>query len=188
MDTKIKKIIEESISVKQKVITDCLGDIQAIVNLCIKALNSGGKIIFCGNGGSAADSQHLATELVVRFKKNRKSLPAISLTTNTSILTAIGNDYGYEKVFERQLESIANKNDVLIAISTSGKAKNVIEAIKKAKEIGVKTIAFTGEKGKEFASLCDLSLIVPSDNTARIQETHICIGHILCELLEETTC
>ena len=188
MEAKIKKIIEESISVKQKTILNCLENIKTIINHCIKTLESGGKIIFCGNGGSAADSQHLGAELVVRFKKNRKSLPAIALTTNTSILTAIGNDYGYERIFERQLESIANKNDILIAISTSGKAKNVIEAVKKAKEIGIKTIAFTGENGKEFAKSCDVSLVIPSSNTARIQEAHICIGHILCKLIEDALC
>lgn len=185
MEDKIKNIIKESIAIKEKISTSCLKDIQAIANLCIKTLKQGGKIIFCGNGGSAADSQHLATELLVRFKKDRKTLPSIALTTNTSILTAIGNDYGYEKVFSRQLEALANKNDILIAISTSGKAKNVIEAVKKAKEIGIKTVAFTGESGKEFAKSCDLSVIVPSTNTARIQESHICIGHILCEIIED---
>ncbi|MBL7196876.1 MAG: D-sedoheptulose 7-phosphate isomerase [Candidatus Omnitrophica bacterium] len=185
MENKIKEIIKESISVKEKLIANSIQDIQEIINLCVKALDNGGKIIFCGNGGSAADSQHLAAELVVRFKKNRKSLPAIALTTNTSILTAIGNDLGFEMVFAKQLESLANKNDILVVISTSGKSKNVIEAVKKAKEIGVKTIAFTGENGKEFAKSCDLSFIVPSSNTARIQEAHICVGHIICELIED---
>lgn len=186
MENKIKKIIRESISVKEKVIKDCLHNIQAIASLCIKSLNSGGKIILCGNGGSAADSQHLATEFVVRFKKNRRSLPAIALTTNTSTLTAIGNDYGFDMVFARQLESIAEKKDVLIAISTSGKSKNIFEAVKVAKKIGIKTVAFTGENGKEFAKSCELSFIAPSCDTARIQETHICVGHIICELIEDS--
>jgi len=186
MKDKIKNIIRESIGVKEKVITECLNDIQKVSELCIKTLKGGGKIIFCGNGGSAADSQHLAAELVVRFKKDRKAITAIALTTNTSILTAIGNDYGYEKAFSRQLEAFADKKDLLIAISTSGKAKNVIEAIKKAKEIGIKTAALTGENGKEFAKSCDASIIVPSGNTARIQESHICIGHIICEIIEES--
>ena len=188
MEEKIKKLIEGSISVKQEIILSSLKDIQCITNLFIETLKSGSKIIFCGNGGSAADSQHLAAELVVRFKKNRKSLPAIALTANTSILTAIGNDYGYDKIFARQLESLAEKNDLLIAISTSGKSKNIIEVIKKAKEMGIKTIAFTGESGKEFAKSCDLSFIVPSSDTARIQEAHICIGHVICELIEDTLC
>jgi D-sedoheptulose 7-phosphate isomerase len=188
MKEKIVNIIKESVLVKEKLAKECAGDIQKIADLCINALKNGGKIIFCGNGGSAADSQHLATELVVRFKKNRKAIPAISLTANTSALTAIGNDYGYDKVFSRQLEALANKKDVLIAISTSGKAKNVVETVKKAKEIGVKTIALTGEAGKEFAKSCDLSVMVPSLNTARIQESHILIGHILCEIIEDSVC
>jgi D-sedoheptulose 7-phosphate isomerase len=185
MENKIKKIINESIVTKEKIIKESITDIIKIANLCIKTLESKGKIIFCGNGGSAADSQHLAAELVVRFKKNRKSFSALALTTNTSILTAIGNDLGYDMVFARQLESLANKKDILIAISTSGKSKNIIEAVKKAKEIGIKTIAFTGENGKEFAKNCDLSLIIPSANTAFIQESHISIGHIICELIED---
>ena len=186
MENKIKEIIKESIAVKEKVITESVSDIKAIIDLCIKTLKNGAKIIFCGNGGSAADSQHLAAEFVVRFKKNRKSLPAIALTTNTSVLTAIGNDLGFEMVFARQIESLANKNDVLFVISTSGKSKNIIEAVKKAKEVGVSTIAFTGEGGRELAKSCDMSFIAPSKDTARIQEAHICVGHIICELIEET--
>ncbi|MFC1645622.1 SIS domain-containing protein [Candidatus Omnitrophota bacterium] len=185
MENKIKEIIKGSITVKEKVISDSVSDIKAIIDLCIKTLKSGAKIIFCGNGGSAADSQHLAAEFVVRFKKSRKSLPAIALTTNTSILTAIGNDLGFEMVFARQIESLANKNDVLFLISTSGESKNMIEAVKKAKEVGVSTIAFTGEGGKEFAKSCDFSFVAPSNNTARIQEAHICVGHVICELIEE---
>lgn len=186
MKNKIKEIIKESISIKETVLQDCMEDIQKIIQLCVTTLKNGGKIILCGNGGSAADSQHLATELVVRFKKNRKSLAAIALTTNTSILTAIGNDYGFQNIFKRQLESLANKNDLLIAISTSGKSKNIIEAVKRAKQLGLKIIAFTGQNGIEFAKSCDVSLIIPSDNTARIQEAHILVGHIICEFLEDS--
>jgi len=186
MKEKIKQLINESIATKEKTIANCLDDIKAIVDLCIKTIKNNGKIILCGNGGSAADSQHLAAEFVVRFKKDRRSLPALALTVDTSILTAIGNDYGYDKVFSRQLESMANKNDVLFAISTSGNAKNVREAIKTAKQLGIKTVAFTGQKGKDFASQCDLSLIAPSDNTARIQEIHSTVGHIICELVEDS--
>ena len=185
MNEKIKQAIKDSIQTQEAIIANCLDDIKAIIDLCIKTLKNDGKIIFCGNGGSAADSQHLAAEFVVRFKKNRKSFPALALTVDTSILTAIGNDYGYDKVFSRQLESMANKNDVLFAISTSGNAKNVREAIKTAKEKGIKTVAFTGQKGKDFASQCDLSFIAPSEITARIQETHITVGHIICELVED---
>jgi D-sedoheptulose 7-phosphate isomerase len=185
MENKIKKLLQESIAVKEKVIADSVANIKAITEICIKTLKNDGKIIFCGNGGSAADSQHLAAELVVRFKKNRKSLAAIALTTNTSTLTAISNDLGFDSIFSRQLESLSHKNDLLVAISTSGKSKNITEAVKKAKEIGIKTIAFTGEKGKDFAKTCDLSFVAPSSDTARIQEAHICVGHILCELIAE---
>ncbi|MFH1622431.1 MAG: D-sedoheptulose 7-phosphate isomerase [Candidatus Omnitrophota bacterium] len=186
MEEKIKNILKESIAVKEKLLKESIADIKSIAELCSKTIQNGGKLIFCGNGGSAADSQHLAAELVVRFKKNRKSLPAIALTTNTSILTAIGNDFGFDMVFSRQLESQANKNDLLFAISTSGKSKNISEVVKKAKEIGMKTIAFTGENGKEFARACHLSFIAPSSDTARIQESHICVGHIICEIIEDT--
>jgi D-sedoheptulose 7-phosphate isomerase len=185
MENKIKDILKQSIAVKEKVIASSVNNIRTIVDVCIKSLKDGGKIIFCGNGGSAADSQHLAAELVVRFKKNRKSLPALALTTNTSMLTAIGNDFGFDSIFSRQLESMAHKNDVLLAISTSGKSANIIQAVKKAKEIGIKTIAFTGENGKEFAKSCDFSFIAPSSDTARIQEAHVCVGHIICDLVEE---
>ena len=188
MEEKIKNIINESIAVKEKLAKQSIKDMRKVAELCINSLKNGGKIIFCGNGGSAADSQHLATELVVRFKKDRKAIPALALTTNTSALTAIANDYGYEKVFSRQLEALANKNDVLIAISTSGKARNVVEAVKKAKDMGVKTIALTGESGKEFAKSCDLAIVVNSLDTARIQESHILIGHILCEIIEDAVC
>lgn len=184
MKNKIKNLIEKSIEVKEKLIAHHLDDIHAIVALTIKTLKNGGKLIFCGNGGSAADSQHLAAELVVRFKKDRASLPAIALTTNTSILTAIGNDYGFDALFARQLESLASKKDALIAITTSGKSKNIIAAVKKAKQMRLKTIAFTGAKGKNFARQCDAALIVPETDTARIQEAHACVGHIMCELIE----
>jgi len=185
MKNQIEKILKDSIAVNELVLEKSLDQIQKIAQICIDCLKNNGKIIFCGNGGSAADSQHLVAELVVRFKKDRKSIPAMALSVNTSIITAIGNDYGYEKVFSRQIESLANKQDILIAISTSGKATNVREAIKTAKKIGLKTIAFTGKNGSDFAGLCDYSLIIPSENTARIQEAHITVGHIICELIEE---
>lgn len=186
MKNNIRSLIEKSIRVKEKLIAGHLDAINAIAALCIATLKHGGKIIFCGNGGSAADSQHLAAELVVRFKKNRGALPALALTTNTSILTAIGNDYGFDKLFSRQLESLATKKDALVAISTSGKSKNIIAAVEKAKQMGIKTIALTGEKGKALARRCDASLIVPETDTARIQEAHACVGHIICALIEET--
>ncbi|MCX5706188.1 MAG: SIS domain-containing protein, partial [Candidatus Omnitrophica bacterium] len=138
-----------------------------------------------GNGGSASDAQHIAAELVGRFRKERKGLAAISLTTNTSILTSLANDYGYDIVFARQIEALAEKFDLAIGISTSGKAKNVALGIKQAKKMGLKTIGLTGGDGGELAKLVDISLIVPSSVTARIQEAHITIGHIICELIEE---
>ena len=185
MENKIKKSIKKSIKTKELVIKNCLKTIKNVALICIKTLKSNGKILFCGNGGSAADSQHLAAELVVRFKKDRKAFKAISLTTDTSILTSTSNDYNFNKIFSRQIEALANKNDTLIAFSTSGKSKNIIEAVKKSKAMKLKVIGFTSTKGKKFAKMCDIAIIVPSTDTAHIQESHICIGHIVCDLIEE---
>jgi len=157
-----------------------------IANLFIDCYQRGNKIIFFGNGGSAADAQHLATELVVRFKKNRKSIPAVALTTNTSLLTAVGNDYSFSKIFARQVESIVNKGDLVVGISTSGNATNVIEGIKQAKRQGAYTIGLTGRTGGKLKSFVDLLFPVPSEDTARIQEAHILVGHIICDLVENT--
>jgi D-sedoheptulose 7-phosphate isomerase len=154
----------------------------------IDSLKKNGKVILFGNGGSASDAQHIAAELVGRFKKDRTALAALSLTTNTSVLTSLANDYGYEVVFSKQVEALGQKNDVIIGISTSGKAKNVANGIKQAKKMGLKTVALTGGDGGELTKLADVSLIVPSSITARIQEAHITIGHIICELVEETLC
>jgi D-sedoheptulose 7-phosphate isomerase len=148
-------------------------------------LKRDGKVILFGNGGSASDSQHIAAELVGRFRKDRAALPAISLTTNTSVLTSLANDYGYDVVFAKQIEALGKKNDVAIGISTSGKAKNVILAVKQAKKMDLKTVVMTGGDGGEIAKLADISLVVPSSITARIQEAHITIGHIVCELVEQ---
>ncbi|HTY45587.1 MAG TPA: D-sedoheptulose 7-phosphate isomerase [Patescibacteria group bacterium] len=185
MRDRIKDIFLESIRVKEELLRTGLGQIVEIAELAINCLEKGGKMIVFGNGGSASDSQHIAAELVGRFKKDRAGLPAISLTTNTSILTAVANDYGYEAVFAKQVEALAHKNDIAIGISTSGKAKNVAAAIKQAKKMGLKTVALTGGDGGELAKLADVSLIVPSTVTARIQEAHITVGHIICELVEE---
>lgn len=160
-------------------------DIRVVADICKNALNEGNKILFCGNGGSAADAQHLAAELVGRFVKERESLPAIALTTDTSILTAIANDYSYDDVFSRQVAGLGQAGDVLIGISTSGNSKNVVKAIELAKQKGLKTVAFTGEGGGILGALCDAVIAVPSKNTARIQEMHILVGHIVCELVEE---
>ncbi len=149
-----------------------------------KALSGGHKVLFCGNGGSAADSQHLAAEFVGRFQKERKGLPAIALTVDTSILTSVANDYGYEAVFARQVQALGERGDVLIGISTSGNSKNVLLAIEEAKEKGITCIGMTAEGGGKMADACDICLEVPVRVTARAQEMHILIGHILCELVD----
>lgn len=164
---------------------DHFDQIQAAASLCKEALEAGKKILFCGNGGSAADSQHLAAELVGRFVKERRSLPAIALTTDTSILTAVANDYSYDDVFARQVAGLGQAGDVVVGISTSGNSKNVVKAVEEAKEKGLKAIAFTGQGGGRLAELCDVTVAVPSKTTARIQEMHILVGHIICELVEE---
>lgn len=186
MRDKIKDILLESIQVKEELLRTALGQIVEITELSIDCLKKGGKIILFGNGGSASDSQHIAAELVGRFKKDRPGLPAIALTTNTSILTAVANDYGYEIIFSKQIEALAGKNDLVIGISTSGKARNVACGIKQAKKMGLKTVALTGGDGGDLARLADVSLVVPSSVTARIQEAHITIGHAVCEIIEQT--
>jgi D-sedoheptulose 7-phosphate isomerase len=152
---------------------------------CIGALRAGGKILFAGNGGSAADAQHLAGELVSRFNYDRPGLPAFALTTDTSVLTAIGNDYGYERLFARQVEAVGRAGDVLIAISTSGKSPNILEALRVARAKGLVTVGMTGRGGGRMAEICDHVLRTPSDATPRIQEGHIVMGHTICCLIEQ---
>jgi D-sedoheptulose 7-phosphate isomerase len=187
MRERVREIILESIQVKEELLKSKVGQILEITEVIIEALKKGGKLIVFGNGGSAGDAQHIAAELVGRFKKDRPALAAISLTTNTSIITALANDFGYDIVFSRQLEALAGKFDVALGISTSGKAKNVALGLKQAKKMGLKTIALTGGDGGELMKIADLSLVVPSAVTARVQEAHITIGHILCELIEEAS-
>jgi len=151
---------------------------------CVEALQNGGKILLAGNGGSAADAQHIAGELVSRFAFDRPGLPAVALTTDTSILTAIGNDYGYEKLFERQVQANGRAGDVLIVYSTSGKSPNIIKALEKAREMGIVTIGLTGNKGGRMVDLCDYLLDVPSSETPKIQEGHLGLGHIICGIIE----
>jgi len=188
MREKIKELLLASIQVKEELLQTKVNEILDIAAILIEALKKNGKVLICGNGGSASDSQHIAAEFVGRFQKERRGLPAIALTTNTSTLTALANDYGYEVVFSRQVEALGQKNDVLIGISTSGKARNVSSAIKQAKKMGLKTIALTGGDGGELAKLADVALLVPSNVTARIQEAHITIAHIICELVEDAAC
>ena len=185
MRERIKEILLESIQVKEELLRTKISEILDIASLLTDCIKKGGKVILFGNGGSASDCQHIAAELVGRFQKERKAMAAIALTSNTSVLTALANDYGFDVVFARQVEALAQKNDVVVAISTSGKAKNVNAGVKQAKKMGLKTIVFTGGDGGELAKLADLSLVIPSLVTARIQEAHITIGHIICELIEE---
>ncbi|MEN6414731.1 MAG: D-sedoheptulose 7-phosphate isomerase [Veillonellales bacterium] len=172
-------------SVVEAVQNGCLADIEKFAQICQAALKNGRTIYFCGNGGSAADCQHLAAEFVGRFVKERHGLPAVALTTDTSILTAVGNDYGFDQVFARQVDALVRQGDVVVGISTSGNSANVVRAMDKARLQGAKTIGLTGQQGGKLAKCCDLCLQVPSQVTARIQEAHILIGHIVCELIDE---
>ncbi len=178
--------IKDSIETKQRLLSDesFLSRIQAAADICVESLKNEGKIHFCGNGGSAADAQHLAAELSCRFYYDRPPLNAEALHVNSSYMTAVSNDYSYEDVFSRMLECSARRGDVFVGISTSGNSANVMKAIEVAKRKGVKVIGFTGETGGKMAQECDVLLNVPSKCTPRIQETHIMIGHILCELIE----
>ena len=185
----LNDIMEKSFADHSKVIElvrgNLLGNIESIAYLLGQTLISGGTIFWCGNGGSAADSQHMAAELVGRFKKNRRALRSLALTTDTSILTCVANDYDYESIFSRQVEAMGRQGDVLIGISTSGNSVNVIRAFEVAKSAGIKTVALLGKDGGKCKVVADNTLIIPSQNTARIQEAHILIGHVLCELIEK---
>ncbi len=175
----------EGVRLRAQLTAEHAGDIAHAAELMRDAVQAGKKVLLCGNGGSAADAQHIAAELVGRFVVERRALPAIALTTDTSALTAIGNDYGYEVVFSRQVEALGNPGDILIAITTSGTSKNVVAAYDSARKLGMKVIGLTGAKGASFVERCDAGVAVPSLNTARIQECHIAIGHLLCEILDE---
>ena len=176
--------LENHINTAQKM-KELLPTIKKAAEVCLNALKNGNKILIAGNGGSAADAQHFSAELTGRFKKERISLPAIALTTDTSALTAIGNDYGYEYVFSRQLEGLGNEGDIFIGISTSGNSKNVIEAIKKAKEKNIKVITLLGKDGGKMKNLGDINIIIPSNETPRIQEMHIMVLHMICQIIDE---
>jgi len=185
MQDKIKAELKESIEVKNQVIKKLVPQIEQAARWMIESLRNSNKILLFGNGGSAADAQHLAAELIGRYLKDRKSLPAIALSTDTSILTSLSNDYGFETVFARQVEGLAKSGDVAIGISTSGNSKNVLEGLEKAKELGCKTVGLLGCDGGRIGDVVDLSIIVPCKSTPRIQESHITIGHILCSLVEQ---
>jgi len=181
----LRRSLEEHLQTIQALIDSRLAEIEAAGSLIWDALKSGNKILLCGNGGSAADAQHIAAELVGRYEQQRRAFPAISLTTDTSALTAVSNDYGYEEVFARQVEALAVAGDVLIAISTSGKSLSVIKAADQARALGCRTIALTGCSGEPLTSHCDLAVVVPSDRTSRVQEAHITIGHLWCEIVDK---
>lgn len=185
MKADIEKIFHDSIETKKKTLAENADKIAQAAQTIIKTLSDGGKVLFLGNGGSAADSQHIAAEFIGRFKKERVSLAAIALTTDSSILTALGNDYGYDSIFARQIEGLGRKGDVAFGISTSGNSSNVISGITQAKKQGLKTIALLGNNGGKIAPLVDVAIIVPSNDTARIQESHMCIYHAVCELVEK---
>jgi D-sedoheptulose 7-phosphate isomerase len=178
--------IRNSIETKQRLAEECLDDIIQMARMITIALKKGRKVVFFGNGGSAADAQHISAELVGKFKRARSALRASALTTNTSVLTAVGNDISFDEIFSRQVQATLEPEDVAVGISTSGRSANVIKGVEEARRIGAKTIALTGSGGGLLGSLCDHRVIVPSDDTQRIQECHIMIGHIVCELIEET--
>ena len=178
--------LEDSASVKRKMMVSCVDSIVSAAELMIETIKSGAKILLCGNGGSAADSQHLAAELVSKLKLERSAIPAIALTTNTSTLTAIANDYDFSQIFVRQLEAFGRKNDLLIGISTSGNSEDVLKAVDYAHKNGLRTIVMTGGNGGDLAGKADVDIIVPSEDVQRIQEAHITVGHILCDILEQS--
>jgi len=184
MQEKIKAELKESIEVKNQVIQTLAPAIEQAAKMMIEAFKTGNKVFFFGNGGSAADAQHLAAELISRFRLERKALPAIALTTDTSIITAIANDYSFDNIFARQIEGLAQPGDIAFGISTSGNSKNVVAGLAKAKQAGCQTIGLIGSGGK-IAEISDITIAVPSKATPRVQECHITIGHILCGLVED---
>lgn len=185
MKAKIENIIKESIKSKEELLRSQVDNIEKAALLISDCLKSGGKVMVFGNGGSAADSQHMAAEFVGRFKRERKALAAIALTTNTSSITAIGNDYGYGDVFSRQVEALGKKGDVAIGISTSGNSPNVLKAVSAARSLGIKSIGISGPGGGKLKPLCDISIEAGAKDTPRVQECHITVIHAICELVED---
>ncbi len=181
----IERHFAEHREVIEKVLYENRDSIAGIAALLVRTLAAGGCIFWAGNGGSAADSQHMAAELVGRFKKNRRALRSVALTTDSSVLTCVANDYSYEDIFSRQVEALGRPGDVLVGISTSGNSENIIRAVRMAKELGMTTVSLLGKGGGKSKELADQTLVVGSDSTARIQESHILIGHILCDLIEQ---
>lgn len=187
METMIRRQVEDSIKTKQMLLASdtLMASIRDVGEKALEVYRAGGKTLIAGNGGSAADAQHIAGEFVSKFYFDRPGLASIAITTDTSILTAIGNDYGYEKLFSRQLEANGKAGDMFIGLSTSGNSKNILEALETAREMGIVTVGLTGETGGKMKELCDYCITVPSRETPRIQEAHILIGHIICAVVEE---
>lgn len=181
----IKNSLQAHQAVFERLLADEIENIERCAEIIFDALGAGNKVLLCGNGGSASDAQHIAAEFVGRFERERRGLPSIALTTDTSALTAIGNDYGFERLFARQVEALAQPGDVLVGISTSGNSPNVLAAIMTARTLGCKTIGLTGAAGKKLASVCDAAILAPTARTARIQEAHIFIGHVWCEIVDQ---
>ena len=181
----VERLFGVSIAAKQALARKDYETVQAMADAIVASLEEGGKVLLMGNGGSAADAQHLAAELVSRFYKERAGLPAIALTVNTSVLTAVANDYAYDRVFERQVEALARPGDVVVGISTSGNSPNVLKAVERARAMGCMTMGMTGRKGGRLADLVELCFRAPTDDTPRIQEVHITAGHIVCQLVED---
>lgn len=185
MEERIQKALEESVKAKQGFVSESAGALIQVAERISQAFTDDGKLLLCGNGGSAADAQHLAAEFVNRFVLERPPLPAVALTTDSSILTSIGNDYSFDEIFSKQVKAIGKEGDILLGISTSGNSSNIIEAVRVGREMGLYTVAMTGGDGGTLRRIADLSLVVKNKVTARIQETHIFAGHIICQLVDE---
>lgn len=188
MDQEIRRSLLESADLKRRIADELVADIRAAAEMLTRAMQAGGTVALCGNGGSAADAQHLAAEFVNRFLINRRPLPALALTTDSSVLTAIGNDFSFDQVFVKQVQALGRPEDLALGISTSGTSANVVKGMQAAREIGMRTAALTGgtvRPGGDLAALCDLVLNVPADSTPHIQETHLWIEHVLCEIVEK---
>lgn len=184
MKKRIYDSLLKGVELRKKIADIMIDDIEKAANMCLETIRSGGKILLMGNGGSAADAQHIAAELVGRYLLERNAIPAIALSTDTSIITAIGNDYGYNIIFERQIEALGRENDIVFGISTSGNSENIYRAFIAAEKRNIKTIGLLGKDGGKIGKVCDMPLIVPSEQTPRVQEIHIAIGHIICEEIE----
>lgn len=188
MDAKIRQMADDSLDVKRRFFDHSIAEVAKAARMIIDSMRSGGKLLIFGNGGSAADAQHIAAELAFKMGRERQALPAIALTTDTSLLTAISNDRHFDFIFARQIQALGRNGDVILAISTSGNSPNVIEAVKQASATDIKTIGLLGNSGGKLAELVDLPLIVPHHETPRIQEVHIAISHIICQLIEDELC